>query len=123
MKNKRSRFLTPADAAIVVSLLALAAALLLLPGKETGKAEVIKDGELLYGIDLSDVKESYILEPDDGVKILVGHGEISFADSDCPNRLCVNTGKLTRAGDTAVCLPHKILIRITGKTPLDAVTG
>lgn len=123
MKNKRKKLIRPADAAIIAVLLAVAAVLTLFPGKEAGKAEIVKDGELLYSIDLSDVKESYTLSPDAGVTVLVEHGAIAFTASDCPNKLCVNTGKLTKAGDTAVCLPHKILIRITGKTSLDAMTG
>lgn len=44
--------------------------------------------------------------------------------ADCPDQTCVRTGKLTRAGQTAICLPARFVLRLEGKEPgPDAVTG
>lgn len=42
--------------------------------------------------------------------------------STCPDKTCVHTGRLTRAGETAVCLPGQIVLRIDGGRDLDAET-
>ena len=51
-------------------------------------------------------------------------GEVWLLDADCPNQLCVKTGKIRYAGQSIVCLPHKLAVRIVGgASSLDAVTG
>lgn len=47
--------------------------------------------------------------------------------SDCPTQDCVHTGIITRGGQSIVCLPARIIIRLEGGTPdpdaVDAVLG
>ena len=51
-------------------------------------------------------------------------GEVWLSEADCPNLLCVKTGKIRYAGQSIVCLPHHLAVRITGgASALDAVTG
>ena len=51
-------------------------------------------------------------------------GEAWLSEADCPNLLCVKTGKIRYAGQSIVCLPHKLTVRIVGgASALDAVTG
>ena len=60
------------------------------------------------------------------VTIQVGPGEISIAESACPDQICVNTGVLTRPGQSAVCLPSRVAVRMIGEDTnggLDATTG
>lgn len=42
--------------------------------------------------------------------------------SACPDKLCVNCGKLTRAGETAICLPARVTLRLSGNGGVDAAT-
>ncbi len=37
-----------------------------------------------------------------------------FLSSTCPDQTCVRTGTLTHAGETALCLPARISLRLTG---------
>ena len=125
MWDKR-RFFRPADGIAVAALLAVAAVLwAVLAHLDGTTAEILCGGELVTSVDLSAVKETYDVTLDNGVTITVEPGAIYFAASDCANQLCVRTGKLTKAGQSAVCLPHKTLIRITGKDRRgpDALTG
>ena len=123
MKNKLKRFFRPADIIIIAVLLIVSALLLLIPKKEAGKAVIIKDGEVISETDLTKITEPYTVTLDGGIEILFEKNAVSFVSSDCANKLCIHAGKLTKAGDTAVCLPNKTLIRIKGKTVNDAVTG
>ena len=33
-------------------------------------------------------------------------------DADCPDLVCVKTGKAQKKGDVIACLPHKLLIEV-----------
>ena len=126
MKDKARRFFRPADLIVAAAVLAVAAALWLAFGNMKGtSAEIVCGKEIVETIDLSAVKEAYDITLDNGVIIRVEPGAIYFAASGCANQLCVHTGKLTKAGQSAACLPNRTLIRITGKSrnAPDALTG
>ncbi len=56
--------------------------------------------------------------------LVIEGGEVWLSEADCPNLLCVKTGKIRYAGQSIVCLPHKVAVRIVGgASALDAVTG
>ena len=56
--------------------------------------------------------------------LVIEGGEAWLSEANCPNRLCVKTGKIRYAGQSIVCLPHKLAVRIAGgASGLDAVTG
>ena len=75
----------------------------------------------------------YALSEDRTVKIegaggynllVIQGGEAWLSEADCPNLLCVKTGRIRYAGQSIVCLPHKLAVRIAGgASGLDAVTG
>ncbi|AYD40562.1 NusG domain II-containing protein [Clostridium fermenticellae] len=49
-------------------------------------------------------------------------GKIRFLDADCPDKICVKTGWISEGGQSAACLPHKLLIKINGgKSKVDQV--
>ena len=56
-----------------------------------------------------------------------GEAGIRVSRSDCPTQDCVHTGTITRGGQSIVCLPARIVIRLEGGTvapdAVDAVLG
>ena len=47
-----------------------------------------------------------------------------MAEADCPDRLCVRRGPVRYAGETIICLPHKLVVTVrSGLSGYDAVTG
>ena len=44
------------------------------------------------------------------------------ADSGCPDKTCVRAGILTQAGQSAVCLPGRVVLRLEGAGAADAET-
>lgn len=45
-------------------------------------------------------------------------------DADCPDKLCMNYGKISKTGDSIICLPHRLVIRIENNNyteDLDAI--
>lgn len=53
------------------------------------------------------------------VTFQIQDGKIRFLSSDCPDQVCVRTGFISLAGQTAVCLPHRLVIRIISDSPSD----
>ena len=56
--------------------------------------------------------------------LVIESGEAWLSEADCPTQLCVKTGRIRYAGQSIVCLPHRLAVRIVGgASALDAVTG
>lgn len=84
-------------------------------GSDAKTAEIICDNEVIQTLDLQHVKEDYEIALPNGMIIAVADGKISVAASNCADKLCMQCGSLTKDGDTAVCLPNRTLIRVTGQ--------
>lgn len=39
-------------------------------------------------------------------------GSICFAESDCPDQICVRTGRISLPGESAACLPNQIILKV-----------
>jgi hypothetical protein len=35
-------------------------------------------------------------------------------EADCPDELCVHQKEISKTGESIICLPHKLVIRISG---------
>ena len=93
--------------------------------RQTGASVVVEqDGRETARYALSEDRTVKI-EGAGGYNLLVIEGgEAWLSEADCPNLLCVKTGKIRYAGQSIVCLPHKLAVRIAGgASGLDAVTG
>ena len=56
--------------------------------------------------------------------IQVDSGGVCVTRSDCPGQDCVHTGRITRSGQSIVCLPEQVVIQLTGGTSdADVVLG
>lgn len=92
------------------------AALSLSPRGTLALVEV--DGQVVLERDLSSLAgtETVPLEGANGIQLTV---ELSpkgarVASSSCPDQVCVHTGLLTRAGESAICLPARATLRLEG---------
>ena len=43
--------------------------------------------------------------------------------ADCPDKLCVKTGKIKDNSHDIICLPNKVRVEVTKKSAIDAVSG
>ena len=59
--------------------------------------------------------ESICIETEYGINTVSINGNaISIAEADCPDTLCVRHGAISQAGDTIICLPHRVAVYIKG---------
>ncbi len=106
------------DILIVLAVVAVSVLLLVLPSREatgTLTAVIIVDENEYERIELSSMTEPVVIDLHElGVVITAQDGQIWFVSSSCADQTCVNTGRLTRAGDIAVCLPNRVIVKIEG---------
>lgn len=113
------------DFLVIIPFLVVAIICFMWLGNSTGDTIAIieQNGKTVAEIDLSSVTTADTLQVGN-TTLLVEPGAISFAASDCPDQVCVRTGKLTLPGQAAVCLPERVSVRISGfGNGSDAMTG
>jgi hypothetical protein len=82
-------------------------------GKPAG-AEIYYQSQLVKTVDLTlrqDMRFSIAQKPN-VVFHVFKDGSISFEESDCPDRICIRSGRLSMVGQTAACLPNGIILKI-----------
>ena len=86
-------------------------------------AEVWQDNTLVERVQLTEETDRTI--DLDGHNVIVLSGRTARMQSaDCRDQVCVRTGTLTHAGQVAVCLPNRVVLRITGGTSeIDAIVS
>lgn len=50
-------------------------------------------------------------------------GKVWVSDADCPDKVCERTGEIGRSGQSIVCLPNGVAVRITGDGDLQWEIG
>lgn len=109
-------------------LLVCAAALWAVSRRPAGRVAVIeRDGAEVERISLSALAgpEERTVRGENGLEltVMLTPDGAWVENSQCPDKICVHTGKLTRAGEAAVCLPARVVLRLEGKGGADAITG
>ncbi len=70
-------------------------------GKEVGVYDIGKEQTVLFSYG----EEHYNL-------MVIEDGKVSVREADCPDGLCVRQGGIVRNGESIICLPHKLVIRV-----------
>lgn len=115
------------DFVIIAAVLALATALTawLAWGASDGQlyTEVWQDDVLVERVLLTDDTDRTIDLDGHNVIVLVGR-TARVASADCHDQICVRTGTLTHAGQVAVCLPNRVILKLVGETgEIDAIVS
>lgn len=134
MPMKQSPKLRPAapDALVILAVVLLAAGLAFFQwrgGQAEGLTAVVSvDGAEVDRFSPEDLPESPRTYTGNGytLEVVCGPG-LRVALSDCPTQDCVHTGTITRSGQSIVCLPARIIIRLEGGETapgdVDAILG
>ncbi len=70
-----------------------------------------------------DYEKNVRVKTDYGYNLVsIQSGRVQITESDCPGHDCVHMGSISQAGDTLICLPHKLLITLEGGDSVDAVS-
>lgn len=109
------------DIILVAAVLLVAGSIYMytvLPGRSTAsssvKVVVRVDGEVYGEYPLNSNKVIELSTERGNNKIIINDSTVWMEDADCPDKVCVKTGKIKKPGQTIVCLPHRTVIEITG---------
>lgn len=122
--------MTRGDRILLAGLLLLALAcagalyvpLLLPDGDRAARAVLTVTGKSVRVVELP-AKASFLLQGRSGpATVEVAGMRIRMQDAHCPGGQCLRQGWIERPGESIVCIPGEIVIRIEGAAVLDAVT-
>lgn len=99
----------------VIAFLALALVVFLNVSRHTGAYAVVS-------VDKSEVKRlslfrdaTYRIEGVGGYnELVIEGGEAYLSDADCPDKLCMKMGRISKEGQSIICLPHRVVVEIEG---------
>lgn len=99
---------------LAVSIVAYAAVQFLV--RRDGVYAVVKvDGQKVEQLSLKQAARITVEGYQGGTnEIVVEEGRVYMLEADCPDKICVRTGKISHTGQTIVCLPHRVVVEITG---------
>ena len=109
--------------ALIIALLAVAAALwFYLPRSQSGQLTVVISvaGEETRRVPLSDFTETTVTGGGYTLRVSIRDGGVTVTDSNCPTQDCVHTGRISRAGQSIVCLPAQVAVQLVGAATPDA---
>lgn len=110
------------DIIIIAALLVCAAALYLISqvslSGEASTIVVTLDGKEVLRRPLA-MEDTYEIAQEDGSLnvIAVKDGAVFMQEANCRDGLCIRQGKMRNGAKTIVCLPHKIVVQLTGDAP------
>ena len=98
---------------ISIALLSLGLFCVSLFGSSEGKKVSVSVNNKHYESYSLDEDGVYKIKTEKGVNILViKGGKAYFKDSNCPDKTCEKMGKIEKAGESIVCLPHKVIAEV-----------
>ena len=109
--------------ALVFALCGISGWLLMGPGEDAARAEIVSEGKVLHTVDLY-TSATYTVTTEDGGHnvITVKDGKIAVTEADCPDHYCMARG-FCSGGTEIVCLPNRLVIRFLGEQEIDGVVG
>lgn len=105
-------------------LIALAGLLAFRLSRRPGEwAVVLIDGVETARYPLSEDLETVVSGAEGSNTLVIRDGAASIAEADCPDGICVAHRPIAEAGETIVCLPHKLVVKIQAPGSAGAVDG
>ena len=68
-----------------------------------------------YGTyDLSTNQEIEITNGQNLNKVIIKDNEVQMIEANCHNKVCIKQGRISKPGQTIICLPNRVLVQIEG---------
>lgn len=128
MKQSSYRLpLKTADLVLVGGLLVVAAVLFLVLGRWSAQGRTVEvqvDGVAVATLPL-DVDTTYSIDGIDGGHntLVIADGKATVTEATCPDGVCVRHRAIDRAGQSIICLPNKVVVKVVGEPIVDAEAG
>lgn len=86
--------------------------------KPQGKTVVVRvSGKEVASYSLDKDREETINGANGGTNVLVIKDGVAYlSEASCPDKLCVNQGKISKRGESIICLPNEVIVEISSDT-------
>lgn len=94
------------------------------PKDKPEMVEIYKDGTLVKSLPLdSEYTEIPVIDEEKENIVVISDEKASMKYANCPDKLCVKQGEVGRSNTPIVCLPNKVVVKLSGGAgDVDAVT-
>ncbi len=117
------RVIRKADIVLFCALLLLAAVsavcFALRMSQDAGEVVVTLDGNTYGTYSMTEDAEIEIRTDEFYNVIRIENGSVFMESSDCHNQVCVDHAPISHAGESIICLPHKLIVQIEGGKEAD----
>ena len=110
------------DAIIIATLLVaiILCCVFTIPSEKGNEVVIYHKGKEIGRYSLLTDREISIL--DGKMQIIISENFCFVKESDCKNKVCINIGEISKAGQRIVCTPNEVTILITSKQDV-IITG
>ena len=87
--------------------------------------DIYVDGNLHSSYKFSQLKNGQIIELNTEYgynKFIYENNSVMCIETDCKDKLEIKTGKIKKVNQILVCMPHKLIVQITGKNNIDGIS-
>lgn len=108
-------------ALIIITLASSAAALLSTSRKfDNLYVNIEVDGKPYKKVPLNNHTEKIKVKTKLGTNIIdIANGKVHIEEADCPDKICIKDGFISKPGQILVCLPNKVVVQIIGQDNKD----
>lgn len=93
---------------------------LFLTRQDGGYVSVIQNGTEIAQYALDEAQSIVVTDQNGGSNTLtVSDGCVKMTAADCPDKLCVHQRAIRYNGETIVCLPHKLVLKVVSEQEPD----
>ena len=112
----KKKLITKGDVIFMISAFLFGVILLIMMRSFMHKGKRIKvsiDGKVVLVASLEEDKEYSFDGYNGGFNtVVVKNNKAYIKEADCPDRLCVKQGKISKTGETIICLPHRLIVEV-----------
>lgn len=82
--------------------------------KDGEKVRITIDGEIYGEYSLSENRTITMEERLGYNRLIIEKGSAYMAEADCADQYCVAYKPISKSGETIICLPHRLVVEVTG---------
>ena len=123
MINEKDLKIRKNDIFLIASVIILCLIIAVIPfffSSDGSSVLIYLDGELYAEKSLN---ENSVTDIDGLMQVVIENGKAYVKNSVCPNGACEHSAPVSSSGESIICLPNKIMIKISGETEMDAISG
>lgn len=118
-KIKKRPIIRPLDICVIILIIVIAIIAIAIVKQPKGIfVEISYNGEIIYRVPLN---KDRIINIENTGKVIIENNTVRLIKATCPDKLCEMQGCISKAGESIICLPNKLIITILGDSEWDII--